>query len=145
VLRLLLDAPTIRGEASVGVLVLLSISMQKRNAIGARRGPLGRALFGQMPGNRPARHVDQQVRAFETLPGARAGRVQAAGRSEKTRFQAKPLTALRRFRRSDHIPQVDSVVVASRPVRRILYRVVPVMAIPLGRRLPDGSCGLPEG
>ncbi len=34
---------------------------------------------------------------------------------------------------------------ASRPVRRILYRVVPVMAIPLGRRLPVGSSGLPEG
>ena len=31
----------------------------------------------------------------------------------------------------------------SRPVRRILYRPKPVVAIHLGRRLPDDSCGLP--
>jgi hypothetical protein len=55
------------------------------------------------------------------------------------------MTPVRRFRRSTTIRDVDNVVVTSRPVRRILYRVAPVMAIPLGRRLPAGSCGLPEG
>jgi len=46
---------------------------------------------------------------------------------------------------------VSGVVVVSRPVRRILCRSDPiargrpVMAIPLGRRLPDGSSGLPGG
>jgi hypothetical protein len=34
-------------------------------------------------------------------------------------------------------------VAVSRPVRRILYGPAPVAAIHLGRRLPDGSCGLP--
>ena len=48
---------------------------------------------------------------------------------------------LERFRRSERIK------VASRPVRRILSRrlAAPEAAIPLGRRLPAGSSGLPGG
>jgi len=36
-------------------------------------------------------------------------------------------------------------VVASQPVRRILFGPESVVAIHLGRRSPDGSCGLPGG
>jgi hypothetical protein len=39
--------------------------------------------------------------------------------------------------------QVRALVAASRPIRRILYGPWSVVAIHLGRRLPDGSCGPP--
>ena len=91
------------------------------------RSPRGRTTwaglaFALMPANSAASHADQQVCALGTLPGRR----QAADRPQEvaktTRFHAKPTTARRRFRRSDHFPHVDRVVVASRPIRRTLCR-----------------------
>jgi hypothetical protein len=45
--------------------------------------------------------------------------------------------------RPEAFPQVGRFGAASRPVRRILCGPRSVVAIHLGRRLPDGSCGLP--
>src|SRR5947207_953833 len=53
-----------------------------------------------------------------TLPG----RGRAARRCERTGFPAKRMTEVRGFPRSEHFPHVDRMAVASRLVRRILYR-----------------------
>jgi hypothetical protein len=90
------------------------------NAIGARQGRRAGRSFAQMLANSPASTLTSRC--------ARWGRFQAANRPQEVAkrhgLQANRRTEDHHLRRSDPFPHVDVMVVASRPVRRILYRAL---------------------
>ncbi len=73
--------------------------------------------------------------AFARRPRPKPGPMPPAGSSRRSGADPRRTAGTKSL--------VRGLVAASRPVRRILFGPRSAVAIHLGRRLPDGSCGLP--